>query len=48
MIAPVSRSQPGTREVLPWWAYVLMLPLALPGIVLVGWIIETIAEMNQP
>lgn len=34
-------------EKLPWWAYILMLPFALPGIVLVGWIIETMAEMAQ-
>jgi len=32
---------------LPWWAYVLMLPFALPVIVFVGWVIETIAEMAQ-
>ena len=38
-------SQPDSR-VLPWWAYVLMLPLAFPGVVAVGYVIETIAEMG--
>lgn len=33
---------------LPWWGYVLILPFSLPGIVLVGWMIETTAEMLFP
>lgn len=35
------------REKLPWWGYVLILPFAFPGVVFVGWIIETISEMPQ-
>jgi hypothetical protein len=33
---------------LPWWAYVLMLPLAFPLIVAGGYVIETISEMVAP
>ena len=30
---------------LSWWTYVLLAPLALPGVVFVGWIVERIAGM---
>jgi hypothetical protein len=30
---------------LPWWAYVLMLPLAVPMVLAAGYVINTIAEM---
>jgi hypothetical protein len=31
---------------LPWWAYVLMLPLVAPAIIAAGYVINTIAEMG--
>lgn len=33
---------------LPWWAYVLMLPFAIPAIVAGGYVIETVIEMVAP
>ena len=36
------------KDQLPWWAYVLMLPLALPGIVAFGYVLETIGQMLYP
>lgn len=32
---------------LPWWAYCLMLPLIVCGIVLGGYVINTIVEMKE-
>ena len=33
-------------EKMPWWGYVLMLPLALPAIVVFGFVINTVLEMH--
>jgi hypothetical protein len=34
------------KKILPWWAYVMMLPPVAAGLYVIGGFIETIVEMG--